>query len=55
MQISTDSVKNEEGEKSLPKILLVGNANVGKSVIFGYLTGRYVVVSNYPGTTVEVS
>ncbi len=37
------------------KILLVGNANVGKSVIFGYLTGRYVTVSNYPGTTVEVS
>ena len=37
------------------KLLLVGNANVGKSVIFGYLTGRYVTVSNYPGTTVEVS
>ena len=29
-------------------IALVGNPNVGKSVIFGYLTGRYVVVSNYP-------
>lgn len=28
---------------------------MGKSVIFGLLTGRYVVVSNYPGTTVEVS
>lgn len=38
-----------------PKILLVGNPNVGKSVIFGYLTGKYVTVSNYPGTTVEVS
>ena len=37
------------------KLLLVGNPNVGKSVIFGYLTGRYVTVSNYPGTTVEVS
>jgi ferrous iron transport protein B len=36
-------------------ILLVGNPNVGKSVIFAYLTGRYAVVSNYPGTTVEVS
>jgi ferrous iron transport protein B len=34
--------------------LLVGNPNVGKSLIFGYLTGRYVEVSNYPGTTVEV-
>lgn len=36
-------------------VILVGNPNVGKSVIFGLLTGRYVTVSNYPGTTVEVS
>jgi ferrous iron transport protein B len=37
------------------KIALVGNPNVGKSVLFGKLTGTYVIVSNYPGTTVEVS
>lgn len=37
------------------KIALIGNANVGKSVIFNSLTGAYVTVSNYPGTTVEVS
>ncbi len=37
------------------KIILIGNPNVGKSVIFGLLTGKYVTVSNYPGTTVEVS
>jgi ferrous iron transport protein B len=37
------------------KIALLGNPNVGKSVIFGWLTGKYVTVSNYPGTTVEVS
>lgn len=37
------------------RLILVGNPNVGKSVIFGVLTGRYVTVSNYPGTTVEVS
>ncbi|MCK4538997.1 MAG: ferrous iron transport protein B [Candidatus Krumholzibacteria bacterium] len=42
-------------DKNKSKILLVGNPNVGKSVIFSYLTGKYVVVSNYPGTTVEVS
>jgi ferrous iron transport protein B len=36
-------------------VALVGNPNVGKSVIFGRLTGRYVTVSNYPGTTVDVS
>jgi len=36
-------------------IILVGNPNVGKSAVFGWLTGRYVEVSNYPGTTVEVT
>jgi Fe2+ transport system protein B len=28
---------------------------VGKSVVFGALTGTYVTVSNYPGTTVEIT
>lgn len=36
-------------------LVLVGNPNVGKSVIFGALTGRYATVSNYPGTSVEIS
>jgi ferrous iron transport protein B len=36
-------------------IVLIGNPNVGKSALFGALTGRYVTVSNYPGTTVEVT
>ncbi len=34
------------------KILLMGNPNVGKSVIFSRLTGAHVIASNYPGTTV---
>ena len=34
------------------KILLVGNPNVGKSVVFSRLTGVNVISSNYPGTTV---
>jgi ferrous iron transport protein B len=38
-----------------PKIILVGNPNVGKSVVFNALTGSYTTVSNYPGTSVEVS
>ena len=38
-----------------PKIFLVGNPNVGKSVLFNALTGAYTTVSNYPGTSVEVS
>lgn len=36
-------------------IALVGHPNVGKSVIFQLLTGKRVIVSNYPGTTVEVA
>jgi ferrous iron transport protein B len=36
-------------------LVLVGNPNVGKSALFGALTGTYVTVSNYPGTTVEVA
>jgi ferrous iron transport protein B len=35
------------------KILLMGNPNVGKSVIFSRLTGIEVVSANYPGTTIE--
>ncbi|MDX9758915.1 MAG: ferrous iron transporter B [Bacteroidota bacterium] len=38
-----------------PRVVLVGNPNVGKSVVFNYLSGLYVDVSNFPGTTVEVS
>jgi ferrous iron transport protein B len=34
-------------------VLLMGNPNVGKSVLFSRLTGVYVTSSNYPGTTVE--
>jgi ferrous iron transport protein B len=43
----------DQGTKS-NKIALVGNPNVGKSILFNYLTGIYVEVSNFPGTTVEV-
>ncbi|GBF79038.1 FeoB small GTPase domain-containing protein [Aphanothece sacrum] len=38
-----------------PTIILVGSPNVGKSLLFNVLTGSYVSVGNYPGTTVEVS
>jgi ferrous iron transport protein B len=38
-----------------PVITIVGMPNVGKSVMFNNLTGNYVTVSNYPGTTVEIS
>ncbi len=35
------------------KLMLAGNPNVGKSVVFARLTGLEVISSNYPGTTVE--
>ena len=34
--------------------VLVGNPNVGKSLLFKNLTSKYVTVSNLPGTTVEI-
>jgi len=34
-------------------IALVGQANVGKSVVFNYLTGLHQHVGNWPGKTVE--
>ncbi len=45
------------GDESRPRrrALLVGQPNVGKSVVFAALTGTYVTVSNYPGTTVEIT
>jgi len=36
----------------MTRILLVGNPNVGKSVLFSRLTGTHIIASNYPGTTV---
>ncbi|MCS7184354.1 MAG: ferrous iron transport protein B [bacterium] len=37
----------------IKKVILVGNPNVGKSVIFNKITGKYATVSNFPGTTVD--
>lgn len=44
-----------ERRKGDRKIVLAGNPNVGKSAIFHALTGVYVEVSNFPGTTVDIS
>jgi len=47
-------VGNKKNRQSgIKKVLLVGNPNVGKSVIFSRLTGVKVIASNYPGTTVS--
>lgn len=47
--------KNPKDGRKQKKLVLVGNPNVGKSVVFNYFTGIYVDVSNFPGTTVEIS
>jgi ferrous iron transport protein B len=52
---SYNPIETKQTDDSKEKVILIGNPNVGKSVIFNYLTGKYVTVSNYPGTTVEVS
>ena len=36
------------------KIVIVGNPNVGKSMLFNQLTRGYSIVANYPYTTIEV-
>ncbi len=44
-----------KGDDLRKKVGIVGSPNVGKSLVFNSLTGAYVTVSNYPGTTVNVS
>lgn len=39
----------------MKRVVLIGDPNVGKSVLFSRLTGVDVIASNYPGTTVDYS
>ncbi|NHI92996.1 MAG: ferrous iron transport protein B [Candidatus Lokiarchaeota archaeon] len=48
-----DPQKSTQACEDAGNIVLLGNPNVGKSVIFYYLTGKYAEVSNFPGTTVN--
>ncbi|MDK2897103.1 MAG: ferrous iron transport protein [Candidatus Atribacteria bacterium] len=48
-----DGAEGDSGAFRAKKIVLAGNPNVGKSVIFTQLSGTYAVSSNYPGTTVD--
>ena len=43
-------VKRTDGKK---RVLLMGNPNVGKSVVFSTLTNKRVITANYAGTTVS--
>lgn len=53
--MSEKSQTSKEALSDMAKIFLVGSPNVGKSAVFNALTGSYVTVSNYPGTTVDIS
>jgi ferrous iron transport protein B len=50
-----NSLRPSAGRQPVSTVLLIGNPNVGKSLLFKNLTHRYVNVSNFPGTTVEVT
>jgi ferrous iron transport protein B len=50
-----NSLRASADRQPVSTVLLIGNPNVGKSLLFKNLTHRYVNVSNFPGTTVEVT
>lgn len=59
--IDKPNVLDRERQLTMPdntefkNVVLAGNPNVGKSVVFNVLTGLYANVSNFPGTTVDIS
>ncbi len=55
MRADSDPGRQPQAAPADREIVLIGNPNVGKSALFGALTGTYVTVSNYPGTTVEIA
>jgi len=46
---------NINGRSELMRIVIIGNPNVGKSLVLNGLTGSREFVSNYPGTSVEIT
>ena len=55
MSTFTQEPIQSAGSTEIRTVVLAGNPNVGKSVVFNALTGVYVDVSNFPGTTVELT
>jgi ferrous iron transport protein B len=46
--------QRQEMSAPVKKIVLIGNPNVGKSLLFSRITGIGVISANYPGTSVTV-
>ena len=46
--------KDLESSKSGRTIILLGNLNVGKTVIFNKICAKKSTVANYPGTSVQI-
>lgn len=55
MPVSDATFQVASSSTTSRRIVLAGNPNVGKSVIFNALTGLSADVSNYPGTTIDVA
>jgi ferrous iron transport protein B len=55
--VSTTGKKTSSAQQASKgkQIVLAGNPNVGKSALFSALTGVHAEVSNFPGTTIDVS
>ena len=54
-KIDLEDEKSINNDNSYYKnVLLIGSPNVGKSLTFNKLTGMTAMVSNYPGTTVDI-
>lgn len=51
LNVNSDAKNNNSYYKN---VLLIGSPNVGKSLTFNKLTGLTAMVSNYPGTTVDI-
>ena len=52
---TASDVKEHAPSDRIPRILVAGNANSGKTTVFNALTGARAQVSNYPGVTVTRS
>ena len=49
------SIESEPIDYHKNVILLVGNPNVGKTIIFNQLSKKYAITANYPFTTVDLN